>query len=259
MKQTLDNKNNDLISAAEGSRISGYNQDYLSSLCRSGKLEGAKIGRNWVVSKSSLAKLLELRGREEKVKAAVGPRAREVVEVVEEQQGNTQDTTKWVIPTIVELQLSALKERLRARATIQQMASLESTVHAVQGKLESLASRAQGEPVVVGEVQADPIPLESKDGISVSGRIWLLRPFMTVMFAVIIFALGFAGYALYPEETTQHFGEPRATQRAVPGAVSSAGIVAVDEVGRVAGVAARAAAVVAGAAAGDRAAAVVFD
>lgn len=40
---------NRLIPLSEASKLSGYTQDYLSSLCRQGKLSGTKMGRNWVV------------------------------------------------------------------------------------------------------------------------------------------------------------------------------------------------------------------
>ncbi len=38
------------ISLFEAAKISGYAQDYLSLLCRQGKLKGEKIGRNWVTT-----------------------------------------------------------------------------------------------------------------------------------------------------------------------------------------------------------------
>ena len=52
----------DLISLAEGSKITGYHQDYLGSLCRSGKLEGQKIGRNWTVSRKGLDRFMRSHG-----------------------------------------------------------------------------------------------------------------------------------------------------------------------------------------------------
>ncbi len=51
----MENKNSEkYISLAEASKISGYHQDYLGSLCRNGKLEAVKIGRNWVTTKSAV-------------------------------------------------------------------------------------------------------------------------------------------------------------------------------------------------------------
>ena len=46
------------LSLAQASEITGYHQDYLSALARSGKLSATKIGRNWVVSQQALDKLL---------------------------------------------------------------------------------------------------------------------------------------------------------------------------------------------------------
>ncbi len=47
------------ISLSEASKISGYNQDYLGSLIRSGKLKGEKIGRNWVTTNEDVEKFLK--------------------------------------------------------------------------------------------------------------------------------------------------------------------------------------------------------
>ncbi len=43
------------LSLAEASRQTGYHQDYLGFLCRTGKLSGFKIGRNWVTTKAALS------------------------------------------------------------------------------------------------------------------------------------------------------------------------------------------------------------
>ena len=42
------------ISLSEASKLTGYHPDYLGFLCRTGKLKGFKIGRNWVTTKSGL-------------------------------------------------------------------------------------------------------------------------------------------------------------------------------------------------------------
>jgi len=43
-----------IISLSKASRATGYHQDYLAFLCRTGKLRGLKIGRNWVTTESDL-------------------------------------------------------------------------------------------------------------------------------------------------------------------------------------------------------------
>ncbi|MDE2312126.1 MAG: hypothetical protein KGJ93_03520, partial [Patescibacteria group bacterium] len=43
------------LSLAEASKLTGYHQDYLSFLCRTGKLKGFKIGRNWTTTKQALS------------------------------------------------------------------------------------------------------------------------------------------------------------------------------------------------------------
>ncbi len=43
-----------LISTRQASKLSGYNSDYLSRMCREGKIEGTQIGRTWLLSQESL-------------------------------------------------------------------------------------------------------------------------------------------------------------------------------------------------------------
>src|SRR5437016_272406 len=58
-------KSSGFLSMADASKITGYHQDYLGQMARSGKLEATKIGRKWVVSKEALEKLLgETSGQE---------------------------------------------------------------------------------------------------------------------------------------------------------------------------------------------------
>lgn len=45
------------ISLARAAQLTGYHQDYLGQLCRMGKLEGVKIGRNWFTSSAALNSL----------------------------------------------------------------------------------------------------------------------------------------------------------------------------------------------------------
>lgn len=53
-KAILSNGSGEFISLSEASKISDYHPDYLSFLCRSGKLKGFKLGRNWVTTKANL-------------------------------------------------------------------------------------------------------------------------------------------------------------------------------------------------------------
>ncbi len=50
---------NNLISTKEASEQSGYHSDYLSRLCREGKLEAKQVGRMWFVSRASLEGFVE--------------------------------------------------------------------------------------------------------------------------------------------------------------------------------------------------------
>lgn len=46
------------ISLSQASQITGYHQDYLGLLCRLGKIEASKIGRNWYTTQTELHKFL---------------------------------------------------------------------------------------------------------------------------------------------------------------------------------------------------------
>jgi hypothetical protein len=53
------NSSQGFISLAEASRQTGYHQDYLGFLCRTGKLKGFKVGRNWLVAQIELDSFIE--------------------------------------------------------------------------------------------------------------------------------------------------------------------------------------------------------
>jgi hypothetical protein len=50
------------IPTKDASAFSGYNADYLARLCRSGKIEGTRIGRSWLVSQVSLEAFMKEQG-----------------------------------------------------------------------------------------------------------------------------------------------------------------------------------------------------
>jgi hypothetical protein len=56
-----DPQNIGFISLREASEITGYHPDYLSYLIRKGKLEGRKIGREWVTTKKAVNEYLSKR------------------------------------------------------------------------------------------------------------------------------------------------------------------------------------------------------
>jgi excisionase family DNA binding protein len=49
------------LTLKEAAKLSGYHQDYLSQLIRSGKLAGRRIGKDWLTTKYALVKYLEQR------------------------------------------------------------------------------------------------------------------------------------------------------------------------------------------------------
>ncbi len=48
-----------IITLREASELSGYNQDYLSSLIRGKKIEGQRMGRNWFVTENTLLEFMK--------------------------------------------------------------------------------------------------------------------------------------------------------------------------------------------------------
>jgi hypothetical protein len=57
----------DIILISKIARETPYSAEYLSLLTRTGKISGRKVGRNWYISKKSLAKYLEKRGAESQI------------------------------------------------------------------------------------------------------------------------------------------------------------------------------------------------
>ena len=67
-----------LISLREASNISGYNPDYLSSLIRSGKIYGKKIGKSWLTTEDDIRKYLRANGNQGRIFRAKFPRVAKV-------------------------------------------------------------------------------------------------------------------------------------------------------------------------------------
>lgn len=58
------------ITLKEAAKISGYHQDYLGQLIRSGKLRGRKIGKDWLTTQSALFEYLRSQNRKPLGRAA---------------------------------------------------------------------------------------------------------------------------------------------------------------------------------------------
>ena len=59
MDDNLKENFDSFLTLAEASKLTGYHQDYLGFLCRSGKLQGYKIGRNWTTTKRALDEFIK--------------------------------------------------------------------------------------------------------------------------------------------------------------------------------------------------------
>jgi excisionase family DNA binding protein len=52
-------KINNLITVRQAAKLSGYNPDYISSLIRSGKVRGKKVGKNWLTTVEEIKAYIE--------------------------------------------------------------------------------------------------------------------------------------------------------------------------------------------------------
>ena len=57
------NKPKEYMTLEQAARVSGYTQDYLGQLARTGKLKAIRSGHNWVTDSQSLDKFLEKRNK----------------------------------------------------------------------------------------------------------------------------------------------------------------------------------------------------
>jgi excisionase family DNA binding protein len=53
------NKVSGFVNLKEAARLSGYHQDYLSQLIRSGKLSGTRVGKEWLTTRIALANYMD--------------------------------------------------------------------------------------------------------------------------------------------------------------------------------------------------------
>ena len=65
------------ISTKEASRLFGYTPDYLAKLAREKKITRIRVGRSWLINRSSLERFLALQGEHKKELARTAARARE--------------------------------------------------------------------------------------------------------------------------------------------------------------------------------------
>ena len=55
---SLDHLTSELISVTEAAHISGFTVAYIRRLIRQGKIEGVKIGRNWLTTRATIQEYL---------------------------------------------------------------------------------------------------------------------------------------------------------------------------------------------------------
>ena len=95
--ETNIDQNSPRISLARAAQLTGYHQDYLGQLCRLGKLEAVKIGRNWFTSPQALNNLTNAPTSVDSVVSEEDV-AVQVEEPVEQQ--TEQSTEQFVRPVI---------------------------------------------------------------------------------------------------------------------------------------------------------------
>ena|GEM_PF-1664351 len=53
----------EFITLKEAANLSGYHQDYLGQLIRSGKISGRRVGKEWLVTRNTLAKYMAVKNK----------------------------------------------------------------------------------------------------------------------------------------------------------------------------------------------------
>lgn len=190
-----ENQINDFISVAEASKLFGYNPDYVSSLCRSGRIYGRKFGRNWVVSHSALETFVAQ-------KEGVTEFGFKVVSE-EDQLASTssEQGLSEVMQSAVNLQLAALRERIQAGSALHKMSALENGIRTLEQKLEQTLhgnEQVVAEPQPVAEADKHDQTENPQDlGLQ---KNWIVRllPVGAIAFAVFVFVVNAGGVQVAP-------------------------------------------------------------
>jgi fibronectin-binding autotransporter adhesin len=159
LKTSQDQSENLFLSLAEASKITGYHQDYLGFLARTGKLSAQKIGRNWVTTQNALDELMAMgNGKDEAVDETGNRIPVHVVETVE---------PKLVEQTIEPVQeVQAVVSEQDAQAQLQILKAMVLSGIAQKAAEEALAKRLNAVPVMAvsnfGEVRKTAYALSEK-------------------------------------------------------------------------------------------------
>lgn len=63
----------EFISLRTAAAMTGYHQDYLAFLCRTGQLAGAKVARNWMTTRAAVAEFQKARREIQRARAGFPP------------------------------------------------------------------------------------------------------------------------------------------------------------------------------------------
>ena len=96
---------NKILSLSEASKVTGYHQDYLGFLCRTGKLEGQKIGRNWTTTSGAIRKLMNSGVVSDDIDT-IRSTSTSIPVRVEKNNAKTQAQTSVLVNTVVGLPIS---------------------------------------------------------------------------------------------------------------------------------------------------------
>ncbi|HYC79608.1 MAG TPA: hypothetical protein VEC17_01120 [Candidatus Binatia bacterium] len=95
---SADQANGEFLSMHQASKMTGYHQDYLGQLARSGKLEARKVGRNWFTTKYAIDKMLG-RVKEEVVQIVEVPVLVNKIETVNVEEVEIQSAAQPIVQT----------------------------------------------------------------------------------------------------------------------------------------------------------------
>lgn len=138
-----------ILSLAQASALTGYHQDYLGYLCRTKKLDGQKVGRNWITTEGAV-KILMGEQIEEPVSLGEIP-VRVVTQKVSSPNRTWPEVSAPNIFTFTSIEVMDLPIRLRALSTTSnpnlihhgEIAVTSHTINSLRSQVASLTHEVE--------------------------------------------------------------------------------------------------------------------
>jgi hypothetical protein len=145
-----------LLSTKEASEISGYHSDYIARLCRSGKISGKQVGKNWLVSHDSLLEFVKSQDarKKELSQQLSKEREQEYQKYMARAEGSIPRTVRKISPLFLKITTPAdatLEEKMQkasafqksSRALLATLVVMLACVYGCHAAMQSLSTAAQ--------------------------------------------------------------------------------------------------------------------